>query len=99
MDNMHFRTQFNANKTNITNNNTKTPYDNYKDVYNGYVKQMENSDFANSLTRYQMELQLLTNMKKLAVQEARQEELKFIEQKFETLKSKLGEFGIIPKDI
>ena len=77
----------------------KSKYDNLKEVYKKYIKDMEKSDFANSFTRYQVELNMLKNLKKTAVEENKQIELEFIQEKYNILADKFNQFGVVLKDL
>ncbi len=63
-----------------------------------YVKKIEKTDFANSVTRYEVELNMLKSMKELAVKNDNLKELSYIEERITNAKNKLSEFGIKIKE-
>lgn len=73
-------------------------YNNTKAVYDMYVKKIEKTDFANSVTRYEVELNMLKSMKELAVKNDNLKELSYIEERITNAKNKLSEFGIKIKE-
>ncbi len=73
-------------------------FENTKAVYDGYVKKIEKTDFANSVTRYEIELKMLESMKELAVKNDNLKELSYIEERITNAKNKLSEFGIKIKE-
>ena len=77
--------------------NNKTAFNNIKTVYNQYVNKMNKSDFANSITRYEVELNLLNSLEGLAKKENNQNELEFILKNKENVLKKLKDLGITIK--
>ena len=73
-------------------------YENTKAVYEGYVKKIEKTDFSNSITRYEVELDMLKSMKEIAEKINNSKELKYIEEKISNAKNKLEQFGIKIKE-
>ena len=87
--------KFNKLAKQIANNVPKpTAYENTKAVYEGYVKKVAKTDFANSFTRYEIELNMLKSMKEMAEKANNKEELKYIEEKMSVVAEKLKEFGV-----
>ena len=72
-------------------------FENTKFVYDKYIKRIEKTDFANSITRYEVELKLLNSMKESAEQLKMTKEIKAVEEKINFAKTKLEEFGITEK--
>lgn len=98
-----YEINFNSNNeihpaTNIKNK-ASSKYDNLKAAYKGYLQKMDKSDFANSLTRYQIELNLLIDMYKFATEESKSEELAYIEERYNVLVDNFKQFGITPKEL
>lgn len=98
-----YEISFNSNNriyptTNIKNE-AGSKYDNLKAAYKGYLQKIDKSDFANSLTRYQIELNLLTDMHKFATEEGKTEELAYIEERYNVLVDNFKQFGITPKEL
>lgn len=95
--------EVNLNSSNDLNQNQKnqanSKYDNMKLAYQGYLQKMDKSDFANSLTRFQIELNLLKDMHNLATEEGKTEEIAYIKEKYDILSDKFKQFGIILKEI
>lgn len=81
------------------NNKKNSKYDNMKMTYQNYIKKMDKSDFANSLTRFQIELNLLTDMQKFAALEGKTEEISYIKERYDILSGKFKQFGITLKEI
>lgn len=73
-------------------------YENVKSVYCKYIKSMEKSDFANSLTRYQVENSMLRKLNSL-LSPKQKDEKEFIVQRYEIVSQKLKEFGVVPEEI
>ncbi len=68
-------------------------YDNMKSVYTGYVEKMEDSEVGESFTRYNVELNLLKNMKIMAEKYHFEDEVSFISEKQQNAADKLEEMG------
>ncbi len=81
------------NRNNITQQ-TNTAYQNSKRVYADYIKQTNNSDFANSPRRYIIELNFIKNLQKLALSEKNQTEYEKWNKRETEIKEKLNEWGI-----
>ena len=73
-------------------------YENTKAVYEGYVKKIEKTDFANSVTRYEIELNMLKSMKELAEKSPNKQDLKYIEERISNANNKLEQLGIKIKE-
>ena len=71
--------------------------ENLKATYNGYVEKISKTDFANSLTRYQVQYNMLKDIKKLASQEQNEAELTFVQEQFNLISEKMAQFGVKPK--
>lgn len=95
--------EINFNLTNSINTHQKneldSQYDNMKVFYQSYIQKMDKSDFANSLTRYQIELNLLTDMKTIAIKEGRVKEIDYIKKRYDILTKKFKQFGITLKEL
>ena len=97
MNEINFNPENNINKGQSNASNSK--YANFKASYLGYLKEMEKSDFSNSLTRYQIELNMLKDMRDLAIIENKPDELDYIEERYGILTDKFRQFGIVLKDL
>lgn len=75
----------------------KNAFSNIKAVYNQYVNKMNKSDFANSVTRYEVELNLLNNLEALAKKQNNQNELQIVRKNKENVIKKLKDLGIVIK--
>lgn len=84
----------NFTKKTTQNISKQSAYENIKAVYEGYVKKIENTDFANSFTRYEIELKMLKSMKEMAEKVNNIAELKYIEEKISKVADKLEEYGV-----
>ena len=73
---------------------SKSAFDNTKAVYDAYVKKVSKSDFANSITLYEVELNMLNSMKEYAQKSGLSKECNKIEEKIKFAKEKLKELGI-----
>lgn len=85
-------------KQTYNNISKQSAYENTKAVYKGYVKKMEKSDFANSISRYEVELNMLKSMKEMAEQSKDTKELKYIDERISNANDKLAQFGIKIKE-
>ncbi len=97
MNEINFNSGNNINPGQSSINNSK--YINMKASYLGYLDEMKKSDFANSLTRYQIELNLLKDMRNLALEENKLEELDYIKERYDILSDKFQQFGIVLKKL
>ena len=70
--------------------------ENLKVAYNGYVEKISKTDFANSLTRYQIQYNMLKDIKKLANKEQNEAELIFVQEQFNLISEKMAQFGLKP---
>ena len=61
---------------------TSSILENLKVTYNGYVEKISKTDFANSLTRYQIQYNMLKDIKNFASQEQNEQELAFVQEQF-----------------
>ena len=75
----------------------KSAYSNVKALYNQYVTKMNKSDFSNSISRYEVELNLLNDLETLAKNQNNQKELEFVIKNKENVIKKLKDLGIVVK--
>ncbi len=80
-------------RTNITQQKN-TAYNNAKRVYADYIKQTNNSDFANSPRRYIIELNFIKNLQKLALDEKNQTEYATWNKRETEIRNQLNKCGI-----
>ena len=85
-------------KQTYNNISKQSTYENTKAVYKGYVKKMGKSDFANSISRYEVELNMLKSMKQMAEQSKDTKELKYIDERISNANDKLAQLGIKIKE-
>lgn len=78
---------------------TSSILENLKVTYNGYVEKISKTDFANSLTRYQIQYNMLKDIKNFASQEQNEQELAFVQEQFVEISEKMAQFGVKPKAI
>ena len=74
-------------------------YYNLKAVYQSYIEKMEASEHKDSFTRCQIELNMLSNMYKEALNNGMKEEIDYIQHRHAVLSDKFKSFGIILKKI
>ena len=97
MNEINFNPDNNINFKQSNKSNSK--YANMKASYLGYLDEMKKSDFANSLTRYQIELNLLKDMRDLALEENKPDEIDYIKERYNILSDKFQQFGIVLKNM
>lgn len=94
----------NMNSTNFNNVNNQTfdsssQLDNLKATYVGYAEKIDKTDFSNSLTRYQIQYNMLKDIKKIATDENNEAELKFVDEQYRMICEKMKQFGVKPKEL
>ncbi len=80
---------FNGNKK----HSNKDEYENVKLIFENYRKKMDNSDLANSFTRYSLELELLNKMQDLASSRNLSHEFNYIKKEQNAVIDKLITLG------
>lgn len=74
-------------------------YDNIKSVYIEFIGIKNEATSNDSFIKYKLELNMLKYLKQYAIEESKNDELNFINHRFELLKKKFELFGIELKDI
>ena len=97
MNEINFNSEKNINPKQSSINGSK--YADFKALYLGYTEKMDKSDFANSLTRCQIELEMLKDLQNFALQENKSDELAYIKERYSILSDKFKQFGIVLKDL
>ncbi len=92
--NIRNNNMFNNNRLIQQNNDSSVKeYENLKSVYNGYVEKMADSEVGESFTRYNVELNLLKNMKEVAQKHKLDDELEYITDRESCVLTKLEDMG------
>lgn len=80
-------------------NSKKLTYDSLRKIYDDYTQRMDKSDFANSFTRYQVELNFLKDMYQHALEEGKNDAIKYIKERYSILSEKFMQFGVVLKEL
>ncbi len=74
-------------------------FNNLKTVYDNFSNKMKNSDFSNSITRYEAELSLLDNMEKTLDKQKDIKEFEFIQKAKKNAIEGLSKLGVYVKNV